>query len=84
MVNLDEQTTTIYDGVTPSHCERQVFKFMEMHSRDFFDLVKVSPKPIITMKFVLKHLDKKIAHLYVHLNWLIKHASMAILMVISP
>jgi hypothetical protein len=37
LVNLDEQTTTIYDGVTLAHCGRQVVKFMEMHSRDFFE-----------------------------------------------
>jgi hypothetical protein len=36
LVNLDEQTTTINDGVTPSHCGRQLFKFMEMHYCDFF------------------------------------------------
>lgn len=29
-------------------------------------------------------LTKKIAHLYVHLDWPIKHSSMAILMVVSP
>jgi hypothetical protein len=48
------------------------------------NLVRVSPNPIIRMNFVLQHLDKKIAHVYVHLNWLIKHSFMAILMVVSP